>query len=356
MLNQYQAVRDGMGWWDRSDVGKIAISGEDRFSWLQGMISNDTKWLAANRYDFFRACVLDATGHVLTDLSLVRFNDVSNSTMIAEAIGLAGQEFLLADLPRQNLEKILHLFDRYLIMEDVELKDVSDTVGCFTFQGSKAYDAWDIGTDNQPLEQAMKLSKSIPADYNDSRGFIGFNAYFPIERAAEIRALIAQAGIVEVGLEAQEVLRVEAGIPKYGLDVDETTLAPEAYGKSHLSTTKGCYVGQEIVARIEARGHTNRALTGLVFAEDDIPSTSDKIYSLPDGDNERRETGRITSVVAASPAMNGRPIALGYVRHEHRAPGLELRVESERGSLRAEVVELPFYRSLSRQLLSEQIL
>lgn len=141
-------------------------------------------------------------------------------------------------------------------------------------------------------------------------------------------------------------------MPKYGVDMDETTLAPEAgLMATHISLTKGCYVGQEIVARIDSRGHTNRALTGLVFEDGDVPASGDKIFADDEGGGAR-ETGRVTSVVSSSPAMNGRPIALGYVRHEHRAPGSRVRVQSniEGADIArtATVVELPFYRKPER--------
>ncbi len=141
---------------------------------------------------------------------------------------------------------------------------------------------------------------------------------------------------------------MEAGIPKYGVDMDETTLAPEAgLMATHISLTKGCYVGQEIIARIHSRGHTNRALTGLVFDAGDAPASGDKIIALEDGNP--RETGRITSVVASSPAMNGSAIALGYVRHEHRALDSQVHVVGSNRTRIGSVVELPFYGGSSQK-------
>src|SRR5262249_12035524 len=117
---QYRAVRENVGLIDRSDVGKLAIRGPDRFSWLQGMVSNDVRLLekGATR---LQACVLDATGHLLSDLTL---------------INVTGDDpFLLIDLPRTNLEKIAAIFDRFLIMEEVEIEDVTDKIACLSLQG-----------------------------------------------------------------------------------------------------------------------------------------------------------------------------------------------------------------------------
>jgi folate-binding protein YgfZ len=341
---QYKAVREGIGLIDRSDVGKIAIYGEDRFTWLQGMVSNDVKYLSMKGlYSSFSACVLDATGHVLTDLSLVRVNH-NKGQHLAEFLNLPVSEFILAALPRENVNKIMSLWERFIIMEDVELKDVSEVVGCVSLQGKNAYNLWDMASPlaEEPVYQFWKRVYTMPADHVGT--LMGFDAYFPIQEKQQIQSILNGEGYPTIGAEAQEILRVEAGIPKYGVDMDETTLAPEAgLMQTHISLTKGCYVGQEIVARIDSRGHTNRALTGLVFETGDVPASGDRIIAREESGGTR-ETGRVTSVIAASPAMNGRPIALGYVRHEHRAPGSRLQVQGANVTHATQVVELPFYR------------
>jgi folate-binding protein YgfZ len=347
LLEQYRAVREDMGVLDRSGVGKLAITGPDRISWLQGMVSNDVTWLGNKAtYGHFRACVLNPTGHILTDLALVPMREVKGNVRLAEALGLPNEEFLLADLPRENVEKIVTLFDRYIIMEEVEVRDVSDALGCFSFQGPVAFEGWDEGfsKERDPLAGCWEYLQTMPADHT---GAGGFAAYFPSERKADIQAAISSAHVSEIGLEAQEILRVEAGLPKWGAELDESVIPLEAnLGPTHISLTKGCYVGQEIIARINARGHTNRALTGLVLEADTLPAPGDKLYALPGAEEPTpRETGRITSVVASAPAVGGKPIALGYVRHEHRAPGSRLRIGDEARGLFATVVELPFFRN-----------
>ncbi len=341
-LRQYNAVKTGMGWFDRSETGKLAISGADRFTWLQGMVSNDTKEMANPRvYTPFRACVLKPTGQLISNLTLVRMDD-SRQKRSGWPESLAGKEFVLADLPRENVEKIYELFDRYLITEDVELRNVSAELGCFSVQGTEAARYWEMAPGvsdmNREIVQGLnamaRFVHTMPADHTGSDGF---DAYFPVEKTEEFRDLLQTAEIIEVGRAVQEVLRVEAGIPKWGAELDERVIPLEAgLRDTHFSFTKGCYVGQEIIARIDSRGHTNRALTGLIVEGNSLPQPEDKLFTT---DAEERETGRITSVIALSPAAGNRPIALGYVRHEHREPGTTLKTEND---VTLRVTALPF--------------
>lgn len=338
IAEQVRAVREKAGRIDRSDAGKLALVGVDRYTWLQGMVSNDARLLAEGKTKRLQACVLDATGHLLSDITLIDIRS-AETRAFADAPALSEQDFVLAELPRENLAKIAAIFDRFLITEDVEIHDVSDPVACLSFQGPKAA--------LLPLDKPgfRELFCIVPADHTGSGGT---DWHFPADVRSELLALMeANPALfpVEVGPEAQEILRVEAGIPKYGVDMDETTIALEAnLGPTHISLTKGCYVGQEIIARIDSRGHTNRALTGLLLEGDSLPAPGDKLFSLPTDETEARETGRITSVIPHSPAAEGQPIALGYVRHEHRTPGNRLRIGDEASNAFATVVDLPFIR------------
>lgn len=338
---EYRAVREVAGLLDRSEAGKLVLSGADRFSWLQGMVSNNVRLLeqGATR---IQACVLNATGHVLTDLALI---NVQGPNPLSTFLALPNSDFVLADLPRINLDKIATLFDRYIILEDVEVRDVSATLGCVSVQGPRARAFWRPGpTGENNLPEAIRHRiYAVEADYTGSGGF---DLYFPTAQASAVRAALVEAGIIEVGKETQEVLRVEAGIPHYGVDMEESVIALEAnLGPTHISLTKGCYVGQEIIARIDSRGHTNRALTGLVILGE-LPHSGDRLIPAPTATEPApREVGWITSVVTESPAAAGRPIALGYVRHELRVPGTRLRIVGENFESLAEVAALPFYKS-----------
>lgn len=345
---QYDAVHNDMGYFDRSNVGKLAIFGADRFSWLQGMVSNDvTSMRHKSSYGYFQACVLDATGHLLTDLALVPVRTIQGSIPFVKELRLPDEEFFIADLPRENVAKIRAIFERFIIMEDVEVRDVSDALGCFSYQGPVASNGWEnnFPYERDPLAGLRRSNYIYPADYTGiygSSGAIGFNVYFPAILRDEALSAAQFANVPEIGMIAQEILRIEAGIPKYGADMDETNIALEAnLGPTHISMNKGCYVGQEIIARIDSRGHTNRSLTGLVFQKGCIPAVGDTIIAV-EADGTQKETGRITSVCAISPAMQDRPIALGYVRREHSESHARLTVGAK--ALAAEIVPLPFFK------------
>src|SRR5579884_2499736 len=330
VMAQCRAVRENVGLLDRSEIGKLAIFGPDRYTWLQGMVSNDTRRLEQGAPSL-PACILTPTGHVLTDLTLI---NVVGENPLAPALGLPAPDFVLAVLPRENAEKIATFLDRYIIMEEVELRDVSEAIGCFSLQGPHAAELW------QSL--AGRMGDRVVVVEADPTGSGGLDLYFPSAEREAGRSALLGTGAAEVGPEAQEILRVEAGIPRYGAELDESVIALEAnLGPTHISLTKGCYIGQEIIARIDSRGHTNRALTGLILSGA-LPVPGDKIYPLPTSeDQEPREVGRLTSVVASAPAAGGRPIALGYVRHEHRTPGTPLLLRGEAQQTEAEVVSLP---------------
>ena len=324
---QYRAVREAAGYFRREDHGWIAVYGLDRLTWLQGMVSADTRLMALGTATRLPACLLDSTGHLISDMAL---------------INVTGKEaFVLLDLPRRNQARVMALLDRYIIMEDVTLEDWSEKWGCVTLQGPDSLRIADSLRSLFPeANDALSGAIEVMADHTGSGGWDIFAS------ASLLPALIAsleERGAIEIGAEAQDILRIEAGIPKYGADMDETNIALEAgLGPTHISMTKGCYIGQEIIARIDSRGHTNRALTGFTIASSELPSPGDKIYAIT-GDGAERETGRLTSVIAESPAMDGSAIALGYARHEHRQPETTLTARGENRKARLCVTELPFY-------------
>lgn len=326
-LNQVKAVREGMGWFDRSDMGMLAITGPDRYSWLQGMVSNDVRLLEIGASARLPACILDPTGHVIADIALI---DVPDGNRVA--LSTVGSGFILIETPPGDAERICAHLSKYLIMEDANVVDISASLWCVSLQGPR----------RESIQHILDAENTriVPADHTGSGGV---DIYYQ-QRHIQPSLDLLQAVGVQIGLPAQEILRIEAGIPKFGVDMDFTTLAPEAgLMATHVSLTKGCYVGQEIVARIDTRGHTNRALTGLLVLGETLPAAGEKLFS-DDVMGDGKEVGWITSVAPTSPAAGGRPIALGYVRHEHRSVGAWLRLGSAESSRRVEVAELPFYR------------
>src|SRR4029077_1366990 len=143
-------------------------------------------------------------------------------------------------------------------------------------------------------------------------GVAGFHCWTAAAHGAALWAAIANVA-VPVGMQALDTLRVEAGIPWYGRDVDETLIFPETRLEQLVSYTKGCYIGQETVARVKYRGHINRGLSGLVLDGETGASPGDPIFA------EDKDIGRVPSAVRS--IALGRPIALGYIRREHFEPG-----------------------------------
>lgn len=303
---EHRAVRVGAGLLERPERGLLHVTGPDAAAWLQGLVSNDVR-LLQQVGDRLQACQLDARGHMVADLTLVRL-----------------EEGILVEMDASLLAPLTALWDDLLVMEDAALRDVSEEWKCFSVQGPRAREAAaDIRFDGM---------FTVIADHTGSGGL---DFYVPADRAVLFWERLADKA-QPVGTEVAEVLRVEAGIPRHLVDTDSSVIPVEAgLEATHISYTKGCYLGQEIIARLQSRGHTNRALAGLLLEQMVEPGS---LLTLRDEPN--RPVGRITSVVHS--IALGRPIALGYVRHEHRANGTSLIVPKGDRRVSAEVCGLPF--------------
>ena len=300
---------------DRSDRGRLRLTGKDRQSFLQGMVSNDVGRLTPGQGCY--AFLLDATGHVLADVRI-----------------LCLENALLLDVEPGMVSFVAQTLDRYLIMEKVRITDVSEELRQYTLVGTEApeflarlgvSDAadWSEGA-NATLEIAGETAivaavRLVPVP--------AFDLYLPASVAIE-----SVWDVVLQSAETLESLRIEAGVPRFGVDMDSRVLAPETGQRLRaVNYRKGCYIGQEIVARIDARGHTNRSFTGF-YLEPGEPLPAAETPVTVDG----REVGRITSS-ALSPTL-GVPLALGYLRHEHLEPGTRVTVAGQW----ATVAVLPF--------------
>jgi folate-binding protein YgfZ len=306
---------------DRSDRGRLRLTGKDRQSFLQGMVTNDVARLTPGQGCY--AFMLDATGHVLADVRV-----------------LCLENALLLDVEPGMASFVAETLDRYLIMEKVRITDVSGELRQYTLVGNESPDvlarlgaagaaAWQEG-ENAALEvqgdtaiaAAVRLT-SVPA----------FDIYLP--SSVDIDTVLGTEGALPHSLETLEALRIEAGIPRFGQDIDSRVLAPETgQQKRAVNYRKGCYIGQEIVARIDARGHTNRSFTGFTLQPGEPLPVADTPVTV-DG----RDAGRITSA-ALSPTL-GVPIALGYLRHEFLEPGTRVTISGGW----ATVAALPFAAS-----------
>ncbi len=279
--------------WERSPRGLLELRGADRQAFLQGMVSNDVLALAPG--EVCHAALLDSTGHILADLHVHAFPDA-----------------LVVETDPACLTTLHETLDKLLIMEDVMLTDVSSQWVIVSILGEGAASLTHLPGEKRPLSLALAP---------------GFDLWLPADAAPSTWQ--ALAGVPALSREAAETLRVEAGIPVWGRELTTSVLLPEAEMTDAVSYTKGCYVGQEIVARLHARGHTNRALRQILLAEDaPVPPVGATVHVPEDGSEPGREIGRITSAVA-SPKFGGRALALGYVRKEFLADGTPVSVQIE---------------------------
>ncbi len=321
---EYRAVREGVGLFERSDGGVIEATGRDRATFLHGMLAHDVKGLQPGQGR--RAAFLDAHGKIV-------------SLLVVHCL----PDRLLLTLARELVEPTLAALDRYLISERVEFEDASAAHGCLAIAGPAARAtveklAGEPLPDLAPWHHARVTIEGVETRVvrDDETGEEGYDLWMGPDGLARVWERAVAAGAHPVGREAGNVLRVEAGVVRYGVDVDAGTLLLEAPLDDVYTLDKGCYLGQEVVARITYRGHVNRKIVGFRFPDARIPDPGAAV--LVDG----QEVGRITSPVV-SPAL-GRGIALGFLRREHWEPGTAVEIAGDGERLTAEVAPLPFYR------------
>jgi folate-binding protein YgfZ len=244
------------------------------------------------------------------------------------------------ELPSQMTAKTLETLDHFLISEKAEFEAVDDAFAILSLQGPDARRLLEglagVPLDLAPYAHAEVTMGGVPARViNRAEGPApGFHCWVRAEHAESLRGAVLAAGAVPAGADTLEILRVEAGQPWYPQDVDASVILPETRLESLVSYTKGCYIGQETVARVKYRGHVNRALSGLVIEGERVPEAGARVVV------QGADVGRVTSAVRS--IALGRPIALGYVRREHFEPGTAVTVADGAGEQPARVSALPF--------------
>jgi aminomethyltransferase len=247
---------------------------------------------------------------------------------------------LLLVLPSGLTEKTLQQLDHFLISEKAYFEAADEAVAILAVQGPAAPALLAAlagrALDLDPFQHAEVSIAGGPVRIANRReaGVPGYHCWTIALHAPALWQALVEAGARPAGVDALDAHRVEAGVPWYGIDVDETVILPETRLEQLVSYNKGCYIGQEVVARVKYRGHVNRALTGLALDGDRLPAPGARVVAAD------KDVGRITSSVR-SPAL-GRPIALGYVRREHWEPGTAVSVVDGAGELAARVHALPF--------------
>lgn len=318
MISEYGAVRDGgVGMIDLSSHGRIRVSGAEATMFLNGLITNDMKTLAENRW--MPAAFPTVQGRLIGAVRIVR-----------------GKDSFLIDTDAESREAVLKTVSRFTLAGDFHVSDVTGETALLSLQGKRAAEVvekvFETPVSDLPRNGAIELPVTIIRATHTAED--GFDVVIDSGQAAHVREALINAGAQPVGDDTFEVLRIEAGIARYGRDMDETNIVTETNLDDAVSYTKGCYVGQEIIVRIKHRGHVAKKLTGLRF-ETDRPVEAGTIVKSTDG----TEIGKVTST-AFSPTLKN-TIGLGYVRYEHLAAGTNVMVD---GRLTATVTELPFVR------------
>lgn len=331
MLAEHTALRQTAAVLDLSFRSRICLTGADRVRFLHGQITNDIKRLRAGEGCY--AALVTAKGKMESDLNIYCLQDE-----------------LLLDFEPGLVQKISQRLGKFIVADDVQIVDVASLYGLLGVQGPKAEAVIrslgifsEIPT--QPF-QSMKISDATLGEIylvNQARlaPLVGFDLFIPLDSLGAVAdKLVAAAKAVSgraCGWQAFETARIEAGIPRFGTDMDESNIPLECGIESRaVSYDKGCYIGQEVINRIHTIGHVNKELRGLRLSDDlkSLPAKGDKLF------RDGKEVGYITSAVK-SPALNTQ-IALGYVRREANALDTELVLRSGTVEAKAAVVQLPF--------------
>jgi len=284
----YEALTKDSAWIDLSARGRLCLTGADRQKFLNGQVTNNVKDLKVGEGCY--AALASAKGKMNSDLFIFILPDE-----------------ILLDFEPGLKEKVIERLEKYIIADDVQIVDASGSFKMISVRGPRISKGLHLSTGIRIVEEAG-------GDYVASTprlGMLGLDYFLPVDKAWSSNS-------PEASMDAFETARIESGIPRFGVDMDENTLVPEAIPDA-ISYTKGCYIGQEVIARIRTYGQVAKALRSLRFeAGAGVPNRGEKIL------HEGKEVGWITSAVFSP--RNERAIALGYVRKECNQMGTRLKV------------------------------
>ncbi|MBM3789190.1 MAG: aminomethyl transferase family protein [Acidobacteria bacterium] len=319
---EYAAIRESAGLLDMSHMGKLRVTGRDRVRYLHNMLSNDIRGLADG--SGCHAALLTHQGRLESDLHC-----------------LASADELWLVCPAAGHASLCATLRRHIIGDQVEIEDWTDRLAILSLQGPAARPALErlLSIPLSGLPAAAHRTVQRPSGrwivaLMDRTGCGGCDLWLPAEDAASVWTRLAdQEGMFPAGRRCLDWLRTEAGIPWFGVDMDDRSL-PMVFGlDSALSLTKGCYRGQEIVARIRHRGRLDRRMAGLVIGSEEAVPAGSEVHG-PEG-----RAGHVTSCIP-SPRL-GKPLALAVLKLACAQPGFRLTVALGDASVPAEVVALP---------------
>ena len=294
--NNYNHIRSGGSGFYEQKRGLIAVWGKEAVQFLDGLISNDMKTLEDGQQ--MLAAFPNAQGRLLAVVRVLRQADR-----------------YLFDTEEATREKVFENLFRFTFAGDFFVEDLSEQYRYFEVFGSVP----------------AALAGGFLFDAPQSKGY-----FIEKERSDEFLSSLHSAGAFQIPNELYETLRIESGTPKYGVDMDDTTIVPELGIDGLISYNKGCYIGQEIIARIHFRGHVAKRLTGLVLSEPPA-SAGGQLVGTELATADGKNAGRITSVTF-SPKLD-KTIALAFVRYDYLTEGTELQV----GERFVRVSKIPFF-------------
>ncbi|MGA7338318.1 MAG: glycine cleavage T C-terminal barrel domain-containing protein [Candidatus Sulfotelmatobacter sp.] len=316
------ALLGGCGVYDLGFRARLSLTGGDRVRWLNGMVTNNIRDLAPGHGGY--AFLLNPQGRILGD-------------MIVYNLG----EKLVVETDRSQVEKIVATFEHYIIMDDVEVADITAEQTALGVAGPRARAILNIaGIEVPNLEPLQVITPQCNCECGCvectvMRGEDAEHESYEIWLAPQDvyktwQALLA-AGATLAGSEALEMQRIVSRVPLYGVDIRERDLPQETEQMRALNFNKGCYVGQEIVERIRSRGNVHRKFTGFLLEGTATIAVAAKITF------DEKEVGEVTSVASVVLPSGERTVALGYIRREVGVPGREVTI----GTAKATVVQLP---------------
>ena len=325
---EHRAVRQDVGVIDLSHRGRLDLTGADRAAYLHRIISNDVEGLSVGEGNY--ATILTNRGKIIADMKVYVFEDSISIETNAETTLVLYQEL-----------------DKYLIADDVTIEDFTERSGTVGVHGPQSAELLQevCGFDVRDLPEYHNLidevdGRRIVCVSSNETGEVGYNLCTTSESMEWLWDTILTKGralgAAPVGLTALNSLRIEAGIPQFGAELDDSIFPGEAELERAISFEKGCYIGQEIVARMKYRGHPNRLLRGFEIASDIPPQSGARLF------DEDKEIGWITSAVVSP--MLGKTIGMGYVRTAFTDEGSQVEIETADSRVNATVRVLPFYQ------------
>ncbi|HKE25667.1 MAG TPA: glycine cleavage T C-terminal barrel domain-containing protein [Bryobacteraceae bacterium] len=298
MTEGYEALRRGGAWMDVSARGRIVVRGRDRARLLHNLTSNEVNKMQPGQGCY--AFLLNPQGRIQADLTLFCLAD----------------HFLIDTEPELREKVRLHI-NKYIIADQVELEDVTESTGAVALEGPEAAAVMaKIGAPAPSTAYAHEPWGDATVARTSLTGQPGYRIYCGSAQTRDMMAKVSAAGARQAGEDDLRAVRIENGRPLFGEDIRETSLPQETQQMHAVSFTKGCYLGQEIVERIRAQGHVNKKLVRLTIRGGDVPAPGCKL--LANG----ADAGEITSA-AVSPE-SGEVAALAYVRTNFADAGTEL--------------------------------